>query len=484
MNVLFVASEAAPLVKIGGLADVVGGLPKALRQLGHDVRVMIPLYGQVSRAGLATTVVMSDQRLAFAGHDYHTNLLSTTLPGSDIPLYLVQADDFFGTDGVYVSGQTTEALRRGIQRFVAFSAMAVSMLRGLDWQPEVVHCHDWHTGLVPLLLSHGGHPARTVLTIHNLHNQGAWNADELRSWFGWQDQEHPLLSLRDEHHDLNLLQIGIHSATVVSTVSPTYAQEVLTAEYGEHLSSDLAQHQPPIVGIANGIDVEVFDPSRDPALVSSYSFTTHEAGKRANKAALQQELGLQPLPGAPLFVAVSRLSPQKGFDLLPPVIGDIVQAGGQVAILGSGWPEIEGQLHRLADDFPRSVVVRLGFDAGLAQRLYASADFFLMPSRFEPCGLGQMIAMRYGTIPIVRDTGGLRDTVVDQRRDPTRGTGFVFPRFDVADFRDAIRDAVQVYRQPATLNAMIARAMSQDFSWGRAAHDYLRLYAQTETRPN
>lgn len=480
MNILFVASEVTPLVKVGGLADVVGALPKALRALGHDVRVMLPLYGTIDRSKLNLTVVEERQAFPFAGREVGMAVQVTTIPGTDVPLYFIESPDLFGTKEVYVSGQSSDALRQGIQRFVGFSALAAHVVGRLDWQPEVVHCHDWHTGLVPVLLAINKHPARTVMTIHNLHNQGAWNAAEVCSWLQLEGHEHPILQLRDEHQDMNLLQVGINAATVVSTVSPTYAQEILAPDYGEHLDQDLAAHVPPVVGILNGIDVDVFDPSQDAHIPVHYTIQTVDQGKRGNKERLQRELGLQPSPTAPLFVSVSRLSPQKGFDLLPPVISDIARAGGQVAILGSGWPEIEGQLHRLADDHVRSVVVRLGFDVGLAQRLYAGADFFLMPSRFEPCGLGQMIAMRYGTIPIVRDTGGLRDTVIDVRARPDQGTGLVFARFDVADFRAALNAAVQLYRSPGTLQRVIERGMSQNFSWAASAHAYIRLYAQAQ----
>lgn len=477
MNILFVASEASPLVKVGGLADVVGSLPIALRALGHDVRILLPLYGAIDRGRLKLASV-SKQSVVFDGQAHQVELFLATLPGSDVPLYLADAPKIFGTKEVYVSGQSSAAWKLGIQRFVAFSAMAAALIPKFEWQPDVVHCHDWHTGLVPVLLAINGHPAKTVLTIHNLHNQGVWGKQEMCGWLGLTGQEHPLLRLPDEHHDINLLRVGIHAAHIVSTVSPTYAREILTPEYGEHLDQDLAAHHPPVVGILNGIDVHAFDPEHDKRLVATYNQQTVAAGKAKNKHAIQVALGLQPTSVAPLFVAVSWLSPQKGFDLLPPVINDIARSGGQVAILGSGWPEIEGQLHRLADDHVHAVAVKIGFDAGLAQQLYAAADFFLMPSRFEPCGLGQMIAMRYGTIPIVRETGGLRDTVVDLRTHPQHGTGFVFPRFAVEDFRGALDAAVQLYHSPGTLQQVIERGMQQDFSWTVSAQAYLRLYGE------
>ncbi len=479
MKILFVAAEVAPLVKVGGLADVVGSLPLALRELGHDVRVVIPSYGAIDRSKLSLRSGPSFTSQV-EGHPQTITVSQTMVPQSDVPLYLIDFPPLFQDNGVYPVGQAVEIQRLGLQRFVMFSSFVAQWLAVSDWQPEVVHCHDWHAGLVPIALAIHHQPVHTILTIHNLHNQGVWNAAEVWSWLGWRGDEHPLLAELDQHNDLNILQLAIHSASIVNTVSPTYAQEIVTAPYGEGLADDLATHRPPLVGILNGLDQVAYDPSRDQHLAEQYTIKTVMTGKATNKSAVQQKLNLEPAAAAPLFVAISRLSPQKGFDLFPPVIDDIVRAGGQVAILGSGWPEIEGELHRLADDHPRAVAIHLGFDAALAQQLYAAADFFLMPSRFEPCGLGQMIAMRYGSVPIVRDTGGLHDTVTDLRHDPDQGTGFVFPRFDAGDFRQAIQAAVQLYRRPATLATVIGRDMRHDFSWARSAHDYMKLYAQAE----
>lgn len=480
MRILFVASEVTPLVKVGGLADVVGALPKSLVELGHDVRVIIPYYGSINRQSVQATASPIKVSVQFSGHAHPIAVERSLVPGSSVPLYLLDDPAFFSENGVYLGGHGVDMRRRGIRRFVAFSSFVAQVLAGLDWQPDVVHCHDWHASLVPIALGIHHQPVHTVLTIHNLHNQGVWNTAEVWSWLGWRGDEHPLLAARHQARDFNILQLGIHSATVVNTVSPTYAQEILTPPYGEGLHDDLATHRPPLVGILNGLDTDAFDPTTDAALDQRYSADTADTGKAINKAGVQKQFGLAPRPTAPLFAVVSRLSPQKGFDLVPAIINQIVRAGGQVVILGSGWPEIEGQLHQLAGDHPRAVAVRLGFDAILAQRIYAGADFFLMPSRFEPCGLGQMIAMRYGTIPIVRDTGGLRDTVKDFRINPDHGTGFVFPRFEVEDFGAAVSAAVQLYRRPATLQTVLNRAMNQEFSWSRSAQAYLQLYAQAE----
>ncbi len=479
MRILFVASEVTPVVKVGGLADVVGSLPKALADLDHDVRVMIPFYGSIERGTLKTRPAWTGLPASFGGREWKIDIAQTALPDSTVPLYLLDCPNFFSENGVYIAGHSSDAQRRGLQRFVAFSSFVGQIVPQLDWQPDIVHVHDWHAGLVPLALTRSGSVIKTVLTIHNLHNQGVWNPDEIFDWLGWEGHDQPMLELRDSRGDLNILQLAIHSAHNITTVSPTYAQEIFTPGYGEGLENDLLVHQPKLVGILNGLDVQAFDPVHDRALVERYSIESVGIAKQKNKEALQHQLGLAPAQTAPLFVAVSRLSPQKGFDLLPPVINDIVRAGGQVAILGSGWPEIEGQLHHLADEHPRSVVVVLKFDPILAQRMYAGGDFFLMPSRFEPCGLGQLISMRYGTVPVVRDTGGLHDTVIDVIAHPDRGTGFVFSRFDATDFRQAITAALRLYQQPATLRSLIQRAMRQDFSWAHSAEAYLKLYAQT-----
>lgn len=475
MKILFVAAEAAPVIKVGGLADVVGALPKALLQLGHDTRILLPKYDTVPAQLLAHAPVVATFDVPWDGGVVPINVYESRLPNSKVPLYLLDAPALFSGGGTYYEHGGEGAAWKTMQRFVFFSWASSFIIERSAWQPDVVHCHDWHAAAtIPFLALRSARHYPSVLTIHNIEIQGKWSPKPVWQLVGLRGDEHSSFALRDSEGNLNLLQQGIHAADKVNTVSPTYAHELLTVEYGMGLQEDLRKISGGIQGIVNGIDTVAFDPATDTRLPSRYDITTVTVGKHAARRALTAELGLAVSDG-PLFGTVGRLTSQKGIDLISHVLPDIIQAGGQLVVLGTGVPDIEQALVAAAQAFPTQCVVLVKFDAALAQRIYAASDFFLMPSRFEPCGLGQLVAMRYGALPIVRDTGGLHDTVKDLRR-YRDGSGLVFGPATVTALRTAVQDALRIARQHDTLQAARRTAMSQDFSWSRSALDYVQLY--------
>lgn len=483
MNILFVVPELTPIIKVGGLGDVAGALPKALVRLGHDVRIVVPDYGSIDHQRYPSRRQWDNLSVRWCGQTVRLRIDVGALPDSSVPVYYLVCPEIFvqpNVGGVYLEKSGGQERVLEMQRFIFFSWAVAQLVPELPWQPTIIHCHDWTAATIPTLLTLRPAVAKkyaTVLTIHNLQNQGVWSPSDVWAWLGLRGDEHPWLGLRDHLGNFNALQQGIHAADAVNTVSPQYAKEILTPEYGERLETDLLERPGGVRGILNGLDIEEFDPATDKALARTYTTSSVIEGKRANRLALAQRLHL-PAQG-PLYGFIGRLTPQKGIDLLLGCVADIVRAGGQLIILGSGLPEIEAHLQQLNGRYPRHIRAVLGFDAGLAQTIYAASDFFLMPSSFEPCGLGQLIAMRYGALPIVRDTGGLHDTVVDLRQHPHRGTGFVFAAYDPAALRGVIEESLRLYHQPDTVQAAILRAMYQDFSWTTSARAYHDLYGQT-----
>lgn len=471
MNVLFVAAEVAPFVKTGGLADVAGALPAALRQAGHDVRVAMPRYRSLREQGVPMTGPIAASFLS-AGVRAEEQRVWHATEGA-VPIYFLDIPAAFERSAVY--GEPDDA-----RRFILFARGVLDAMQHLreveGWQPDVVHCHDWHTALVINYLKsyHAytfGHIA-TVFTIHNLAYQG---------------QVHPDVAQLAGLHEgglvenglgpgiansFNFLARGILYADVVSTVSPTYAREILGHEYGERLDGLLRRRQDRVTGILNGIDTVTFDPQTDRHLAASYD-VGDMAGKAVCKAALQERLDLTVAAERPVLGIVSRLVEQKGLDLLHAVLPWLMrETDAQVVILGSGQPYLQEAFLRRAEQYPGRLAVRIGFDPALAQQIYGGSDAFLMPSRFEPCGLGQLISLRYGSVPIVRATGGLADTV----REGFEGNGFVFHRYDAKDFGDAIWRALQCYRDAASWAMVRERGMREDHSWATAAQQYAGVY--------
>jgi len=471
MNVLFVAAEVDPWIKTGGLADVAGALPAALRSIGHDVRVVMPRYRVLREKGVPTDGPIAASFLTIGERAEEQRVWR--LSASATPTYLLDIPAAFERAAIY--GESDDH-----RRFVLFARGVLDLMQHLreveGWQPDVVHCHDWHAALVPnyLRTTMGytfGHIA-TVFTIHNLAYQGFAPPATL-SLAGLSEGG----SLEDAlggrfAGTFNFMARGIVHSDIISTVSPTYAGEIMTPEYGEGLDGVLRSRRDRMVGILNGIDAMVFDPFTDPSIAAPYR-PDNMAGKGQCKAALQRETGLPVAPDRPLLGVVSRLVEQKGFDLLEAVMPWLLrETDAQLVLLGSGQANWETLFHRYAATYPDRVSARIGFDASLAQRIYAGSDMFLMPSRFEPCGLGQMIALRYGSVPIVRATGGLNDTVSEG----WEGNGFRFHPYEGRYFADAIGRALAAYRNTEGWAILRERGMREDNSWGHAANVYARLY--------
>lgn len=468
MKVLFAAAEAYPLAKVGGLGDVAGSLPKALRSLGHDVRVALPRYGMIRSTG--EDLGAFPVRIGGATHEAH--LLTSSIDG--VPVYLVDKPDLYDRPKVYEYEDDGE-------RFGFFCKALLDLMPAADFWPDVIHCNDWHSAMTPAFLRtlYAGderyRSIRTAFTIHNLQHQGLFGRD-LFEWMGL-----PAESWGPEgvefYGRLNFMKAGIAYADLVNAVSPTYAKEIQTKEYGYGLEDLLRSCGSRLSGILNGIDYDVWNPARDAQIPRTYTRSTI-AKKAEDKHALQKEAGVPADPAAPLLGMVSRITEQKGLDILLPALPRILELGAQMVILGTGEKKYEDPLADLSKG-ANNLVAYLKYDEGLAHRIYAGSDFFLMPSRFEPCGLGQMISLRYGTVPIVRATGGLVDTVTDVARDAKKGNGFVFSDYAPEALVDATRRAVEFYRERRRWKALQQRAMASDLSWKNSAAQYARWYERS-----
>lgn len=473
MKVLYAASEAVPFCKTGGLADVAGSLPPALAAQGVETAVILPLYRRVKER-------FADQ-LTFLCYDYvdlawrHAYCGLFSLKKDGVTWYFLDNEQYFGRPELYGCADDGE-------RFGFFSRAVVKMLDHLDFWPDVIHCNDWQTALIPIYLKDDGvreeryRSVRTVLTIHNIEYQGRYDPYCLGDLFGldrgWVDDGTLLLD-----GDLNLLKGAILTADAVNAVSPTYAQELKNPYFAHRMEGILTQCGYKLSGVLNGIDMKLYDPAADPRIAANYT-AEDVSGKAADKAALQKALGLRPEPETPIIAMVSRLVTHKGLDLIREVMGDIMELPVQFVLLGSGDAAYEDFFRHAAERWPERMAIRLGYDEALSMAIYAGADLFLMPSRSEPCGLSQMIAMRYGTVPIVRETGGLKDTVQPYEAWRDAGTGFTFANYSSADMLHVLREAAYLYKDyPDAFARLRRRAMERDFSWNRSAGDYLKIYA-------
>ena len=469
MKILLVSAEVAPFAKVGGLADVAGSLPLALAARGHDFRVIMPKYRSVSQGPWERWRAVPECPVPMAGWTSGCALDEARLPGSEVPIYFIEHEDYFNRPGVY--GPPGGAYEDNLERLTFFCRATLAVLEPLGWRPDVIHLNDWHTALIAVYLQ-GGAP-RTVFTIHNLGAayQGTFPADQLS-----------VTGLRPDFpctanfvHDgmLNLAAAGLACANVVNTVSPTYAQEIADPAFSAGLAELVRARGKSVWGILNGIDYVAWDPATDGALAQNYS-AADPAGKAACKAALQEAAGLPVRPEVPLVGMVTRLDDQKGLDLVAEALPQL--HGLQLVVLGTGAREYENLFRRLSAE-REDVAAFLTFDDRLARQIYAGADLFLMPSRYEPCGLGQMIAMRYGTVPVVRATGGLADSVIERGRRGRKQNGFVFSEYSAAEMVAALGRAQQLFvKRPDRWRALLGNALAADFSWARSAGDYERLY--------
>jgi starch synthase len=478
MKILFASSEAHPLIKTGGLADVSGSLPRAILSQRQDIRLVIPAYRQVlERAGNLALAAY----LELDGVASPVRILSGRLPGGNVKLYLVDSPGHFDRAGNPYTTRAGNEWADNAERFTVFCraihALAVNAA-GLDWQPDIVHCNDWQTGLVPAMLADTGAAPASVFTIHNLAYQGQYGWKTFKSlhlppeWWSMEAMEF--------HNTFSFIKGGLVFADWLTTVSPTYAEEIRTREFGCGLEGLLDIRRDNLTGILNGIDYSVWNPGRD--LLIPIQFNRRSMfHKRENKHAVQEHFALPRTDSGPLLIVISRLVEQKGIDLVIGILPDLVKQGAQLAVLGSGDKTLESALRKAAREYPEHVGVHLGYDESLAHLLEAGGDMLLMPSRFEPCGLNQIYSLRYGTVPIVRLTGGLADTVVDttpENLTDKTATGFCFHKASAAALWNAVQRAIKHYREPASWSRIIDNGMRQDFSWKRSAARYIALYRQ------
>jgi starch synthase len=476
MRILLASSEVYPYSKTGGLADAVGALGKALAKAGHQVGIVTPLYRGIRER--FPKIQKADWRFDLPLGARRVGAELWTLEATErMTLYFIHQPAYFDRAGLY--GDNGADYGDNAERFIFFDKCVVNLTRYLPWRPEVLHVHDWHTGLVPMLVSHQvrsdawSQPPRLCLTIHNLAYQGCFP----RNHFALTNLPGNLFApdTAEFYGQLNCLKAGIASAEVITTVSPRYAREITTQELGAGLDGLLRKRQNALVGILNGVDYEEWNTSANPHLAASYS-GANLAGKLECKRALQAEFGLAINPKVPIFGCVTRLADQKGIDLMLGALEEMLTAEMQFVLLGSGAPECEKEFQALAQRFPSQVGIRLGYDQALAHRIEAGSDFYLMPSRFEPCGLNQMYSLRYGTVPIVRRTGGLDDTVVDAVENPTGANGIKFSDCSAHALARAMRKALALFQEPELLTRYRRNGMAAEFSWDQVVKQYLAVY--------
>ena len=468
MKILYAAGECNPFIASGGLADVAGSLPAALQKQGAECRVILPLYGTIDPKWRAKMIYRMNFSVPLGWRQQYCGVF--TLEHGGVTYYFLDNEYYFHRERIY--GFFDDA-----ERFAFFSKAILETLAHMDYEPDVIHCNDWQTALVPVYLNTYYRAVEklakvhTVFTIHNIQYQGQFGLDIAGDVCGLPDWAISKVAYQD---DLNMMKGALEECERITTVSPTYAGEILDPWYGHHLDGFLREKEWKLSGILNGIDTVSYNPARDPNLIAHYS-ARNPAGKMECKAALQREMGLPVSPDTPVLAMVSRLVGHKGFDLVRYAFEEMVSEGMQIVILGSGEEEYQQFFAAMQQKYPQQVSFTCGFIPSLSRRIYAGADLFLMPSQSEPCGLSQMIALRYGTLPIVRATGGLRDSITDWDS-PTGGNGFTFQSYNAHDMLGAVRRALGLYGNRELWPTAVQKALKCDFSWKRSAKEYMELY--------
>lgn len=479
LKVLFVSSEVAPFAKTGGLADVSGSLPKALKTLGMDIRVVLPYYRMVKAGSFGAEILCKDIETPL-GKDLLRDDVYVTWMGGDIPVYLINKDEFFDREALY--GTSRGDYFDNLERFVFFCKTIFFLCQRLEFRPDIIHCNDWQTGLVPAYLrtQYRDIPffsqTASLFTIHNLAYQGLFsmeksditglpstlfNPDGIEFW-----------------GKINFLKSGVIFSHTISTVSRKYSREIQTPDFGCGLDGVLRRRKTDLFGIVNGVDYTEWNPKTDRLIATNYD-AEDPSGKAKCKEDLLREFHLPgKLRGQPIIGVISRLVSQKGFDLFAEIINELMKKELGFVILGTGDPEYERFFRQIAEQFPEKAGVRIAYDTKLAHKIEAGADMFLMPSRYEPCGLNQIFSLKYGTVPIVRATGGLDDTIVDYTSDTGRGTGFKFKHYRAKHLLRRIVDALSVYQHEDRWKQLMLQGMKTDFSWERSAKEYVRLYSR------
>jgi starch synthase len=485
LNILFASSEVEPFAKTGGLADVCSALPKAIKDLGHEIRIIMPRYRFISewKFKLHDVIRLKEIPVPVATTTEITNVKSSFISNlkDKVQVYFLDSPKYFGRDGIYQSPTSKTDYRDNDERFIFFARGVLETLKRLGWQPDIIHCNDWQTGLIPAYLktvyAHDEFfkPVKCIFTIHNMAYQGAFPHESfLKTGL-------PAEVFRPDgveaYGKFNFLKTGIYYADVITTVSKKYAQEICESEeLGAGLTGLLQHRRKELFGILNGIDYHIWNPATDAIIYRKYDAKSLEA-KLDNKKALTQKFELPFRENVPVIGAISRLVDQKGFDLVLEILEDMVKLDVQFVLLGSGDKKIEKKFETIQRKHPKHIGLFFGFDDELAHLVEAGSDMFLMPSRYEPCGLNQMYSMRYGTVPIVRATGGLDDTVEDHAANG-KGTGFKFEKYDARELLKTIQRAVRVYQQPEEWKKLMRNGMTRDFSWEHSAREYANLYRE------
>ncbi|MEW5766635.1 MAG: glycogen synthase GlgA [bacterium] len=476
LKVLMAASEAVPFAKTGGLADVTGALPKALAHLGVDARLILPKYPM--KGDFDLTEVNHRLKVPISNRLESIRVLSTTAGG--VKAYFIESNRHYNRPGLY--GDAKGDYWDNAERFTLFSRGILEALPHLDnWQPDIIHCNDWQSALVPLFLktAYKNDPfyssIATLFTVHNLAYQGVFWAEDFHLLTGLSKKEVFTINGLEFYGKLNFMKGGLLYADSLNTVSKKYAEEIQTEEYGCGLEGVLRYRRDELYGVLNGIDYTEWDPAKDKFIARPFERGNFE-GKEEDKKALLAEVGLPYKKNVPLIGIVSRLAAQKGFDILAEVIDDLMEEDLQIVLLGTGDQRYHKLFTKIRKKHKDKIVVLLGYDNAVAHKIYAGSDMFLMPSRYEPCGLGQLISLKYGTIPVVRATGGLADTIYEFDHRGRRGNGFVFEEPSGAELLATINRALSVYHHKQVWKAMVKRAQAADFSWDTSAKEYLKLY--------
>jgi len=476
-QILFASSEAIPFIKTGGLADVVGSLPKYINKEEYDVRVILPKYECMDEKYLSGFNYLCHFYVDLNWRKQYAGIFEAEYDG--IKFYFVDNEFYFAGPNPYNN------IYEDVEKFAFFSKAVLTALPYLEYHPDVIHCHDWQTGLLPVFLhtSFGSDPfyfgMKTVFSIHNLKFQGRWKIQEVMDITGLPESIFTHTGL-ESYGEANLLKGGLVYADAISTVSPTYAEEIMTQEGGEGLDGLIESRRDRLYGILNGLDYDVFNPAKDTYLSDHFDSTTWKAGKAKNKKKLQETFGLPQDDNVFVLGIVSRMTDQKGFDLVAYILDELLSTMEvQVVVLGTGENRYENMFHHFGYQFPNKVGSYIGYSEDKAHLIYAGCDGFLMPSLFEPCGLSQLMSMRYGTLPIVRETGGLNDTVEAYNEYDNTGTGFSFANYNAHEFLEVIRYSAQIfYDRPKQWEGIVERAMAKDYSWNASAREYEDMYAE------
>lgn len=472
MKVLFVASEALPFITTGGMGEVVGALPKALQKMDVETAVVIPLYEGIPERYRQQMTYLTSFTVSLSWRQQYCGVFRATVDGVDY--YLLDNEQYFKRTALY--GHFDDG-----ERFAFFSKAALELVKHMTVKPDIIHCNDWQSALTPVYYrtQYANHPEyagiKFVYTIHNLKYQGKYGWGTLNDVFGIGDE---WLGLLEYEGCVNLMKGAIETADIFTTVSPTYAREITEDYFGEGLAPLMRQRAEKIRGILNGIDVDDYNPSADPKIFAPFTREDPSA-KAENKAGIQKMLGLKESANTPLIAMVTRLADHKGIDLILPILEELMnQESMQVVVVGTGDRHYEDYFRSMQAKYPGRLHAAITFNADLAHKVYAGADLFLMPSQIEPCGLSQMISLRYGTLPIVRETGGLKDSIQNYNEKTGEGNGFSFTNYNAHELMFTIKQALALYRQTGIWTNLVKKAMACDFSWNRSAGEYLEVYGQ------